>query len=195
MRPRELTMNVARHLRGFSMVELMVAMVIALIAVIIMFQVFEKSEGLRRTTTSGGDAQQNGTIALYTMQRDLRNAGMGINDTPYAGCNVRGYDSARSTPNFPPAGTTMLVAPVMVTAGADATTPDQIAVFYGSKGQIGSSTTLTANMVNATSPLQVFSRFGFRPGDLLLLLEPGSGKDCAFMEVTSLDPTISNQVN
>ena len=188
-------MRAPRRLRGFSMVELMVAMMIALIAVIIMFQVFETSEGVRRTTASGGDAQQNGTIALYTLQRDLRNAGMGINDTTYAGCPLKGYDSARTTPAFPPVGVTMVLSPALITPGANAQTPDQLAVFYGSKGQIGNSTTLTANMVDATSPLQVFSRFGFRPGDLVLMLEPGSGKDCIFVEITSLDAAITNQVN
>src|SRR6267378_2425809 len=144
----------ARHLsRGFSMVELMVAMVISLIGVIIIFQVFETSEGVRRTATSGGDAQQNGAVALYFMERDLRNA------------------------------------------GANAKTPDQLTVFYGSQIQIGNSTTLVANMILPTSPLTVQSRFAFRPGDLLLLLEPGSGKNCVFMEVTSLPGAPSNQIN
>jgi type IV pilus assembly protein PilW len=186
----------ARHLsRGFSMVELMVAMVISLIGVIIIFQVFETSEGVRRTATSGGDAQQNGAVALYFMERDLRNAGMGINDTIYAGCNMIGSDSARTTPNFPPLGNPMILAPAFVTAGANAQTPDQFAVFYGSQNQIGNSTTLVANMILPTSPLTVQSRFAFRPGDLLLLLEPGSGKNCVFMEVTSLPAIPSNQVN
>src|SRR6476646_2980400 len=180
-----LVMRAPHRLRGFSMVELMVAMMIALIAVIIMFQVFETSDGVRRKTASGGEAQQKGTIALYTLQRDLRNAGMGINDTSYAGCPLKGYDSARTTPAFPPVGVTMVLSPALITPGANAQTPDQLAVFYGSKGQIGNSTTLTANMVDATSPLQVFSRFGFRPGDLVLMLEPGSGKDCIFVEITS----------
>jgi len=186
----------ARHLsRGFSMVELMVAMVISLIGVIIIFQVFETSEGVRRTATSGGDAQQNGAVALYFMERDLRNAGMGINDTIYAGCNMIGSDSDRTTPNFPPLGNPMILAPAFITAGANAKTPDQLTVFYGSQIQIGNSTTLVANMILPTSPLTVQSRFAFRPGDLLLLLEPGSGKNCVFMEVTSLPATPSNQVN
>src|SRR5207302_575426 len=51
------------------------------------------------------------------------------------------------------------------------------------------------NMVLPTSPLTVQTRFAFRPGDLMLLLEPGSGKNCVFMEVTSLPGTPSNQVN
>jgi type IV pilus assembly protein PilW len=177
------------------MVELMVAMVISLIGVIIIFQVFEASEGVRRTTTSGGDAQQNGAVSLYFMERDLRNAGMGINDTIYAGCNIVGYDSSRTTPNFPPAGNTMILAPAFITAGGTATTPDQLTVFYGSQIQIANSTTLVANMVLPTSPLTTQTRFGFRPGDLLLLLEPGSGKNCVFMEVTSLPAIPSNQVN
>ena len=179
--------------RGFSMVELMVAMVISLIGVIIIFQVFETSEGVRRTSTSGGDAQQNGAVALYFMERDLRNAGMGINDTIYYApvCNMIGSDSSRTTPNLPP----MILAPAFIAAGANAQTPDQLSVFYGSQNQIANSTTLVANMVLPTSPLTVQTRFGFRPGDLVLLLEPGSGKNCAFMEVTSLPAAPSNQIN
>jgi len=159
------------------MVELMVAMVISLIGVIIIFQVFETSEGVRRTSTSGGDAQQNGAVALYFMERDLRNAGMGINDTIYAGCNMIGSDSSRTTPNFPPLGNPMILAPAFIAAGANAQTPDQLTVFYGSQNQIGNSTTLVANMVLPTSPLTVQTRFGFRPGDLVLLLEPGRGQN------------------
>jgi type IV pilus assembly protein PilW len=184
-----------RPARGFSMVELMVAMVISLIGVIIIFQVFETSEGVRRTATSGGDAQQNGAVALYFMERDLRNAGMGVNDTIYAGCNMIGSDSSRTPPNFPPLGNPMILAPAFITAGVDARTPDQLTVFYGSQNQIVNSTTLVANMVLPTSPLTVQTRFGFRPGDLVLLLEPGSGKNCAFMEVTSLPAAPSNQIN
>jgi type IV pilus assembly protein PilW len=89
----------------------------------------------------------------------------------------------------------MILAPAFITAGVDAQTPDQLTVFYGSQTQIANSTTLVANMILPTSPLTVQSRFAFRPGDLLLLLEPGSGKNCVFMEVTSLPATPSNQIN
>src|SRR6267142_831006 len=83
--------------RGFSMVELLVAMLIGLIGMVIIFQVFEVSEGIKRTTVGGGDAQQNGVIALYTMERDFRNAGMGFNDTTFTGCDLVGFDSSRTT--------------------------------------------------------------------------------------------------
>src|SRR5205814_9959872 len=145
----------------------------------------------RRTWSSGRHAERDGALVVCLMARDLGNAGMGINDTVYAGCTVIGSDWGRTTPTLPP----MILAPAFITAGVDAQTPDQLAVFYGSQNQIANSTTLVANMVLPTSPLTVQSRFAFRPGDLLLLLEPGSGKNCAFMEVTSLPATPSNQVN
>src|SRR2546427_12818343 len=131
--------------RGFSMVELLVAMLIGLIGMIIIFQVFEVSESIKRSTTSGGDAQQNGVIALYTMERDFKNGGMGFNDTGFVGCNIVGFDNKPATPNFPPAGITMKLAPVVITSRAATTASDQIAVLYGSEPQAGGSRSLCGN--------------------------------------------------
>jgi type IV pilus assembly protein PilW len=180
-----------RFQQGLSIVELMVAVVIGLIGMVIIFQVFEVSEGIKRTTTSGGDAQQNGAIALYVMEKDLRSGGMGFNDTPYAGCNVVGNDTARSPANFPVTAGTMPLVPVRIVPGASATDPDQISVFYGSQTRVASAVVLSANQAAGvpTDPLHVVSRYGFRQGDLLVLLEPGVVKDCAIMEVTEL-PTV-----
>jgi len=180
--------------RGFSMVELLVAMLIGFIGMIIIFQVFEVSESIKRTTTSGGDAQQNGVIALYTMERDFKNAGMGFNDTGFVGCNIIGYDNKRATPNFPPAGVTMKLAPVFITSGAATTAPDQIAVLYGSQPQAAGSVPLGADYLNSADPLNVTNPFGYKPGDLLLLTEPNSGKNCSIMEYTGLAPLSTNQL-
>jgi len=87
-----------RPARGFTLVELMVGLVIGLIGVIVMMQVFSVSEGYKRTTTGGDDAQNNGAISLYGLQRDIRMAGQGSNSfvdnaastSAYSliGCNV-----------------------------------------------------------------------------------------------------------
>jgi type IV pilus assembly protein PilW len=84
--------------RGFSLVELMVGLVIGMIGVVIMMQIFSVSEGYKRTTTGGDDAQNNGAISLYGLQRDLRQAGQGTNSfngvvppgsaSSLIGCNV-----------------------------------------------------------------------------------------------------------
>ncbi len=63
--------------RGFSLVELMVGLVIGMVGVVIMMQIFSVSEGYKRSTTGGDDAQNNGAISLYGLQRDLRQAGQG----------------------------------------------------------------------------------------------------------------------
>ena len=60
---------------GFGLIEIMVSLVIGMLAVIVMLQVFSLSEERKRTTTSGGDAQTNGNINLYRLQKDIRQAG------------------------------------------------------------------------------------------------------------------------
>jgi len=176
------------------MIELMVAMLIGLIGMIIIFQVFEVSEGIKRTTTSGGDAQQNGAVALYVIERDLRNAGMGFNDTPTAGCQIIGFDSKRAAstpsapPDFPPGGSTMLLVPARIVSTGVSTDPDELTIFYGSKPHIVNATTLSATMANPTSILMVRNPYAYRPGDLILLQDPGTAKQCSIMEVTNNHP-------
>ena len=77
-----------RRQAGFSLVEIMVGMVIGMLGLIIMMQVFTLSEGQKRSTTGGGDAQSSGAIALFGLQRDLRQAGFGITDVKLAGCDL-----------------------------------------------------------------------------------------------------------
>jgi type IV pilus assembly protein PilW len=169
---------------GFSIVELMVAMLIGLIGMIIIFQVFEVSEGIKRTTTGGGDAQQNGVIALYAMGRDLRSAGMGFNDTAFAGCNIVGYDAKRTPPDI--AVGAMKLVPVLVTPGATAATPDQVTILYSSASQVSSATTMQANMAAADTQISIMNPYGYNPGDLIVLLEPSvvPPKNCSLLEVT-----------
>jgi len=172
------------------MVELLVAMLIGLIGMIIIFQVFEVSEGIKRSTTSGGDAQQNGVIALYSMERDFKNAGMGFNDTTFVGCNIVGYDNKRATPDFPPAGVTMKLTPVFITSGAATTAPDQISVLYGSQPQAAGSVPLFSDMdatKNGADDLFITNPFGYSTGDLLVLVEPATAKNCSVMEVTKIN--------
>ena len=78
---------------GFSLVDVMVGMVIALLGVIIMFQVFSASEDVKRRTTSGGDALQNGASALFVIDRSLKQAGYGI----FASTNLAPYPADPTT--------------------------------------------------------------------------------------------------
>jgi type IV pilus assembly protein PilW len=75
--------------RGFTLVEIMVAMVIGMFGVVVMVQVFALSEERKRTSTSGGDAMTEGVMALYAMQRDIQQAGYGVADVKILGCNLQ----------------------------------------------------------------------------------------------------------
>jgi type IV pilus assembly protein PilW len=71
---------------GFSLVEVMVAMVIGMLGIIVMMQVFGVSEGQKRTTTGSDDASSSGAIALYNLQRDIQHSGWGLSALPLVGC-------------------------------------------------------------------------------------------------------------
>lgn len=85
-------MNTSSHNKsaGFSLVEIMVGMVIGLIAVMVVGQVFSVAEAQKRTATSGSDATVNGSLALYTLERDGKNAGYGMTTVRGSlGCEIK----------------------------------------------------------------------------------------------------------
>jgi type IV pilus assembly protein PilW len=115
----------ARLQRGFSLVEVMIGLLIAMIGVVIMMEVLVTSEERTRTTSGANDALSNGAVMLHLMQRDLVQAGYGINSTSLLGCNV-------TLPN----GKVVPLAPVVINPATavipagDANT-DRLLVFYG----------------------------------------------------------------
>ncbi len=79
---------IPRAQRGFSLIELMVGVAVALIAVVVIMQVFQVFEGQRRTTTGGDDAGTTGAISMSLLQRDLRQSGQGLSHANLLGCTV-----------------------------------------------------------------------------------------------------------
>jgi type IV pilus assembly protein PilW len=112
--------------RGFSLIEVMVAMVIGLIAVTVIIQVAGFAEGQKRTTTGSGDAQNNAALGLYSIERDIKQAGFGINSLNILGCEL--------VLAAPSSGTIGALAPVtinstLVPAGEPNT--DRLLIVYG----------------------------------------------------------------
>lgn len=168
--------------KGFSIVEIMVGMAVGLLATIVIFQVFAASEGYKRTTSSGGDAQQNGAIALYSLEREARKAGYGINDVSVElGCSVRTWDLAR----LPPASFNFNLSPFIITEGVGGA-PDTLTITYGGSDMRNVPANFIANSTAASEQYRVDNRFGFAPGDLILATEPGL--DCTLSQVSTLPP-------
>lgn len=77
-----------RQTAGFSIVEIMVGMVMGMLGIIVVMQVFSVFEGQKRTTTGGSDAQNAGAIAMYSLERDMRQSGYGISSINLLGCSA-----------------------------------------------------------------------------------------------------------
>ncbi|SFB19394.1 type IV pilus assembly protein PilW [Collimonas sp. OK607] len=201
---------------GFSLVEMMVALVIGLVATLVIMQVFTLSEGRKRTTTGGADAQTNAAVTLYMLERDIRQAGYGLSPntedyvpplTPpptgvltngiLAQCaTVRAYNANRATtPNFTYTGSTF--APVVINPtgypAGDANTDVILVNYSGTGGMTGIGIPIiqpggTAQTGGTLSDYSVItSRAGFNQGDMILSVPPsGSTLDCTIGEVTGL---------
>ncbi|MBS1189475.1 MAG: pilW [Rhodocyclaceae bacterium] len=78
----------------------MVAMAIGMFGIIIMMQLFALAEDRKRTATGAGDAMSNGAIALYGLQRDIRQGGYGFSALNLFACNVT-LPSAATVPLAP----------------------------------------------------------------------------------------------
>jgi len=100
--PSTPTARAPSRTRGFTLVEILVAMVIGMIGMIIMLQVFATAEGQKRATTGTGDAQTSGAMAIYDLQRDIRQSGYGFNSLSLLNCTLNlGYPTP--LPAFAPA--------------------------------------------------------------------------------------------
>jgi type IV pilus assembly protein PilW len=121
--------------KGFTLVEVMVAMVIGMIGIIIMMQVFATAEGQKRATTGTGDAQSNGAMALYELQRDIRQGGYGINSMSLLSCGLAlGAPSNATLPALGPAIINPQKADKSALLPAGDTNTDTLLVAFGNSG-------------------------------------------------------------
>lgn len=163
------------------MVELLVGVAIALIGMVIMFQVMENSENRKRTTASGSDAQIAGSIAMHLLERDLRLAGNGFGSSAGLGCTVNAYDTVRG------AAFTFPMTPIQIVDGGGGA-PDQLIVLYGNSPVAGTGYTFNNSSATTKKMDTTSSRAGLQRGDLLFVV----GTSCGMIEVT--DNTDADQL-
>lgn len=142
-----------RRSSGFSLVEIMVGMVIGMLGIIVMMQIFALAEGQKRATTGGGDAQTSGAIALYGVQRDIRQAGWGNSELKLIGCDV----TLRAGVTLNPLAPATINHPV-IPAG-DANTDTLLVVYGNTNGSPQGDGFVSPNVTANVYPVQTSTSF------------------------------------
>jgi type IV pilus assembly protein PilW len=166
--------------QGVTLIELLVALVIGLLGTIVIFTVYQNAEGYKRTTVSAGDAQSNGAIALFSLERYIRTAGSSLTSTNEAqtgtptpprpnlllGCQLIGLPAAGIVTG--PNGETLIpIAPVRIIdgsrlAGGVASTSDVIVIMAGNADIATNPTTAGVVPPSTTVINNVGNTYGWR---------------------------------
>jgi len=175
---------------GFTMVELMVALVIGLIGMLIITETLIVNERFKRSSVSAGDAQTNGALSLSAIERDVRMAGAGIAHSQILGCNPLQFywDQAPLGPIYSkPANPTstlpsFTIAPAVIEEGGG--NPDSITIMYANEGQRLTPGRLRSNMANGTSDLKLDEVAGFATDNVVIVSQSAT---CTMMQVTQVE--------
>lgn len=178
-----------RRDRGFSLVEIMVGLVIGLLATLVIMQAYATFEGQKRSTTGSSDAQTNGNVALYMIERDARMAGYGMSgagmsNSPLDCTTIYSYYKTSSSEGPIPDLSTNGLFPVSITDGGTGPgASDMVTLRFGTSLMGGVPTHLSKTMPDSSSELNVDSTYGCANGDLIIL---SHGSNCTLMQLTEV---------
>lgn len=177
--------------RGFTMVELLVGLLIGLLGSLAIMQVFTTSESGRRATGSLADSQSNVLVGLFSIERDLQQAGMGLTNMRALGCAIR----ADAAP-FANLDGSSLAPAAIIPAGAGASSADNIwkippgdansdmlVVAYSTAANMAEGTPLTR--ADTASPYRLTNVLGIAINDTVLVAQSELG--CSVGPVQSVD--------
>lgn len=170
--------------RGFSLVELMIGMTLGLVGMLIVSQVMSSSAKFQATTSAAGEAQSIGNLSLYSIERDLKQAGFGITATTLLGCQLTGYSNAGSNV------ISKTLYPVEIVESATADGSDAITVAYGTSETRMGPVALSSAYDGTGADINVQNRFGHFVGDFFLLAQLTSpSTNCVLGQITAVPTT------
>ena len=182
-------------IRGLSLVELMVGVVIGMIAVIIIMQVAITFEAQKRATVGTAGSMDEGSVGLFTLRREIQSAGYGIADSDLIACLVQAHEARFDVPATA-TDFTFSIFPVQIAQGAGGA-PDSITVNYSNSPMLATAATLIQNFPGDESTnLKLNNRYGFNAGDVVILASPtvlapsppalAGTRQCSMYQVTAL---------
>lgn len=182
----------ARAGRGFTLVELLVAVALAMLMTLAITSVLVRYEAGRRGITAVNDTVQGGAYSAMWLDRQVRSAGSGfaLSWRNSFGCRLvaaRGGSavlprSAAFPAPFASVSQTPRLAPVVIHAGAGAGGSDVLAVATGSSG-LGEAPLRILPSSATGAKVNLDSTVGLRAGDLVLVFQDGA--QCMVQQVAS----------
>lgn len=174
--------------KGFGLIEIMVGLLIGLISTIIMFQAFSVSESQKRTTTGAADAQSNGAISLFSIERDVKMAGWGLQGSVFANCETfYTYDTTTGGAiDANPTPGSSLISVLNIIDGGNM--PDTITVRHyddpSSQDFRFAIASLTTAQATAGDRFSLTSVRGCNVNDLIVVSD---GLNCTLAQVSTID--------
>jgi type IV pilus assembly protein PilW len=172
---------------GFSIVELMVGTVVAMLAILVIFNAFAMFEGQKRSTSTTNDVQATGMLALQALERDMRMAGYGLTVNNKVISNIL---ACQTMTTYQTSGTVSVpFMPISITAGASAQSSDSITALYSTSAFASTPAMLSSAIATSSDDLAVNNTAGtgiFSNGDYFLIAQPLASpvKPCVRMRVT-----------
>lgn len=167
--------------KGVTLVELMVALVIGAIAALVIQQVMAVFEGQKRTSSGGSDAQVNGSVALFSLEREIRQAGYGLFGGSGSICpqGINIYYNGAAVSN---GGT---LKPLAILDGGAG--PDAVEFLRSDADFAAIPTSIIKNMPNSSAEVTADSTGGLAQNQVFLVAGKGGSKVCTLMQM-SQDP-------
>lgn len=166
----------SRRQQGFSLVEIMVGLVIGMAGTIIMLQMLSNSDAAKRTSGGANDAQMNGALALYSLEREIRASGYGINSYALLGCTVSYTTSVDGASVKIPLAPVVINPPTAQVPDGDPNT-DTLLVVYGNSQGSAEGDPLISNSTSGSYPVSTAS--SYKVGDVLIAQTAARPSPCA----------------
>ena len=167
-----------RRQDGFSLMDVMVGIVIAIVSLFAIEQTVTLGLNNKRIVSEALDAEQAANMAMGQLESEIKSAGYGIATAPFLGCNLKYYyNSAWNGPYS--------LVPVSINAGAGVNGSDIITItkVHGDTG-FSNTSILAAQVAGTYTDLLLANRFNINVKDILLVSDGLT--NCATVGVTAL---------
>jgi type IV pilus assembly protein PilW len=189
MKPR----TMRRRANGFSMIELLVSVVIGLLALGFATRLVVRGEVNKQAAVGGSDSMQNGVLALFSMERELNQAGWSMNDPLIVGCDTVFSDSSGYAMLTAPRGGATVTPLAAVLIQSNGNDPDVVSINSGTAMSNTGMARLSGNYVSGAGIDIDRSPYGFNGtdtvlagGDVIVVAPEAAGASkCALAQVSA----------